>query len=191
MALGLCMRRFRQLGARPTPRPAAGGGGPFVSDNGNLIVDVALAGAARRCGGAPVPSMPRCDRSRASSIPDCSSQPRNTCSSATRTDASTPAGARGLNSGRHGRQIEGAQSPQRRRHRLDGDRVHVVAPRLSAATSPSSRALSGAWPPAITPGSARCARSGRATAARCTATTRWRTPASSRARSNSIPSWRR
>ena len=41
LALGLCMRRFRQLGARPTPRPAAGSGGPFVSDNGNLIVDVA------------------------------------------------------------------------------------------------------------------------------------------------------
>ena len=42
MALGLCLRRFRQIGARPTPRPAAGGAGPFVSDNGNLIVDVAL-----------------------------------------------------------------------------------------------------------------------------------------------------
>jgi ribose 5-phosphate isomerase A len=41
MALGLCMRRFRQLGARPTPRPAADGAGSFVSDNGNLIVDVA------------------------------------------------------------------------------------------------------------------------------------------------------
>jgi len=42
MALGLCMRRFRQIGARPTSRPAAGGDGSFVSDNGNLIVDVAL-----------------------------------------------------------------------------------------------------------------------------------------------------
>jgi len=42
MALGLCLRRFRQLGARATPRPAAGGAEPFVSDNGNLIVDVAL-----------------------------------------------------------------------------------------------------------------------------------------------------
>lgn len=41
MALGLCMRRFRKLGGRPTPRPAADGAGPFVSDNGNLIVDVA------------------------------------------------------------------------------------------------------------------------------------------------------
>ena len=41
VALGLCLRRFRQIGARPTPRPAAGGAGPFVSDNGNLIVDVA------------------------------------------------------------------------------------------------------------------------------------------------------
>ena len=41
MALGLCMRRFRQLGGRPTTRPAADGAGSFVSDNGNLIVDVA------------------------------------------------------------------------------------------------------------------------------------------------------
>ena len=62
LALGLCMRRFRQLGARPTPRPAAGSGGPFVSDNGNLIVDVAppapLAEAAARAFDAALRSIP-------------------------------------------------------------------------------------------------------------------------------------
>ena len=46
MALGLCTRRFKELGVRPALRaalrPDAAGGRPFVSDNGNLIVDVAL-----------------------------------------------------------------------------------------------------------------------------------------------------
>jgi ribose 5-phosphate isomerase A len=41
MALGPCLRRFRKLGARAGLRAAAGRGGPFVSDNGNLIVDLA------------------------------------------------------------------------------------------------------------------------------------------------------
>jgi ribose 5-phosphate isomerase A len=43
MALGLCVRRLeaRGLGAAVRGR-AAGGGAPFVSDNGNLIVDVGL-----------------------------------------------------------------------------------------------------------------------------------------------------
>ena len=43
MALGPCMRRLKELGARPSLRPDATGAEPFVGDNGNLIIDVALA----------------------------------------------------------------------------------------------------------------------------------------------------
>ena len=43
MALGPCMRRLKELGVRPALRPDAAGAQPFVSDNGNLVVDVALA----------------------------------------------------------------------------------------------------------------------------------------------------
>jgi ribose 5-phosphate isomerase A len=43
MALGPCMRRLKELGVRPTLRPDAAGAQPFVSDNGNLVIDVALA----------------------------------------------------------------------------------------------------------------------------------------------------
>jgi len=42
MALGPCLRRLRELGSRPALHLAADGGRPFVSDNGNLIVDVTL-----------------------------------------------------------------------------------------------------------------------------------------------------
>jgi ribose 5-phosphate isomerase A len=53
MALGLCKRRVEQLGVRPTLRMQRQSGRPFVSDNGNLIIDVGLpaplgdGGAAR------------------------------------------------------------------------------------------------------------------------------------------------
>jgi ribose 5-phosphate isomerase A len=53
LALGLCTRRLIARGLRPAVRAGVAGGGPFVSDNGNLILDVALpapladAGAAR------------------------------------------------------------------------------------------------------------------------------------------------
>ena len=43
MALGLCTRRLKDLGVRPALRADAESGRPFVSDNGNLIVDVTLA----------------------------------------------------------------------------------------------------------------------------------------------------
>src|SRR4029079_9164007 len=43
MALGFCLRRLKVLGVRPSLRAGAADGQPFVSDNGNLIVDVALA----------------------------------------------------------------------------------------------------------------------------------------------------
>jgi ribose 5-phosphate isomerase A len=42
MALGPCLRRLKQIGVRPALRPGAAGTQPFVSDNGNLVVDVAL-----------------------------------------------------------------------------------------------------------------------------------------------------
>jgi ribose 5-phosphate isomerase A len=63
LALGPCLRRFRQLGARPDVRAAAAGrGGSFVSDNGNLIVDVAppapLADAAARAFDASLRAIP-------------------------------------------------------------------------------------------------------------------------------------
>ena len=38
---GPCMRRLKEIGARPTLRAGAAGVGSFVSDNGNLVVDVA------------------------------------------------------------------------------------------------------------------------------------------------------
>lgn len=61
MALGFCMRRLKDLGVRPSLR--AVDGQPFVSDNGNLIVDVALAAtlpdaAAARAFDAEVRSIP-------------------------------------------------------------------------------------------------------------------------------------
>jgi len=43
VALGPCMRHLKELGVRPVLRPGEIGAQPFVSDNGNLIVDVALA----------------------------------------------------------------------------------------------------------------------------------------------------
>jgi len=43
MALGPCLRRLKELGVRPALRADWTGAQPFVSDNGNLIVDVALA----------------------------------------------------------------------------------------------------------------------------------------------------
>ena len=43
MSLGPCLRRFKELGVRPALRADAAGTGPFVSDNGNFVVDVALA----------------------------------------------------------------------------------------------------------------------------------------------------
>jgi ribose 5-phosphate isomerase A len=46
MARGLVARRLRSLALRSTLRPASGGGPggePFVTDNGNLILDVGLA----------------------------------------------------------------------------------------------------------------------------------------------------
>jgi ribose 5-phosphate isomerase A len=59
MGLGPCLRRFRKLGLRPNVRAGASGGGrPFVTDNGNLIVDVGLpapladAAAVRACDAA-------------------------------------------------------------------------------------------------------------------------------------------
>jgi len=42
MALGLCLRRVKQLGGRPALRARDSRAQPFVSDNGNLVVDVAL-----------------------------------------------------------------------------------------------------------------------------------------------------
>jgi ribose 5-phosphate isomerase A len=63
MALGPCLRRLKQLGVRPVLRPGTGGPRPFVSDNGNLIVDVKLAtlladAAAARAFEAEVRSIP-------------------------------------------------------------------------------------------------------------------------------------
>jgi ribose 5-phosphate isomerase A len=43
MALGPCLRRLKELGVRPALRADAAGAQPFVSDNGNLVVDAALA----------------------------------------------------------------------------------------------------------------------------------------------------
>jgi len=63
MALGLCMRRLKELGVRPALRPDAAGAQPFVSDNGNLIIDVAMAAtlpdaAAARAFAAALRSIP-------------------------------------------------------------------------------------------------------------------------------------
>jgi ribose 5-phosphate isomerase A len=63
MALGLCTRRLKDLGVRPALRAAAESGRPFVSDNGNLIVDVTLAAtllnaAAARAFDAELRSIP-------------------------------------------------------------------------------------------------------------------------------------
>jgi ribose 5-phosphate isomerase A len=43
MALGACMRQLKELGVRPALRADARRAQPFVSDNGNLVVDVAMA----------------------------------------------------------------------------------------------------------------------------------------------------
>jgi ribose 5-phosphate isomerase A len=43
MALGPCMRGLKEIGVRPALRPDGAGGQPFVSDNGNLVIDVGLA----------------------------------------------------------------------------------------------------------------------------------------------------
>jgi ribose 5-phosphate isomerase A len=61
LALGLCLRRVRQLGGLPAQR--ADGPRPFVSDNGNLVVDVALSAplpdpAAARAFDAALRSIP-------------------------------------------------------------------------------------------------------------------------------------
>jgi ribose 5-phosphate isomerase A len=63
MALGLCTRRLKDLGVRPALRVDAESGRPFVSDNGNLIVDVTLAAtllnaAAARAFDAELRSIP-------------------------------------------------------------------------------------------------------------------------------------
>jgi ribose 5-phosphate isomerase A len=42
MALGHCLRRLKELGVRPVLRADASGAQPFISDNGNLVVDVAM-----------------------------------------------------------------------------------------------------------------------------------------------------
>jgi ribose 5-phosphate isomerase A len=47
MALGPCLRRLKELGVRPTVRADPARGRPFVSDNGNLVVDVAPATTLR------------------------------------------------------------------------------------------------------------------------------------------------
>jgi ribose 5-phosphate isomerase A len=54
MAEGFVLRRLKALGLRPQLRPGAAGGGAFVTDNGNRILDCLVAGpladgaAARR-----------------------------------------------------------------------------------------------------------------------------------------------
>jgi ribose 5-phosphate isomerase A len=48
-AAGFCARRIEQLGLRPAVRQAAAGG-PFVSDNGNWILDCGLAPPADPAG---------------------------------------------------------------------------------------------------------------------------------------------
>jgi ribose 5-phosphate isomerase A len=63
MALGFCTRQLKELGVRPAVRAAADTGQPFVSDNGNLIVDVTLAAtlldaAAARAFDAELRSIP-------------------------------------------------------------------------------------------------------------------------------------
>jgi ribose 5-phosphate isomerase A len=51
MALGFCTRRLKELGVRPAVRAGAGGA-PFISDNGNLVVDVTLAATLLDAGAA-------------------------------------------------------------------------------------------------------------------------------------------
>ena len=63
MALGFCTRQLKELGVRPALRAAAATGQPFVSDNGNLVVDVTLAAtllnaAAARAFDAELRSIP-------------------------------------------------------------------------------------------------------------------------------------
>jgi ribose 5-phosphate isomerase A len=63
MALGPCLRRLKQIGARPALRAGVTEAQPFVSDNGNLVVDVALPApladtAAARAFEAEVRSIP-------------------------------------------------------------------------------------------------------------------------------------
>lgn len=63
MGLGPCLRRLKQIGVRPELRRGADGTRPFVSDNGNLILDVRLATpladtAAARAFEAEVRSIP-------------------------------------------------------------------------------------------------------------------------------------
>jgi len=63
MSLGPCLRRLKQIGVRPELRPGADRTQPFVTDNGNLILDVKLATtfadtAAARAFDAEVLSIP-------------------------------------------------------------------------------------------------------------------------------------
>jgi len=63
MALGLCTRQLKELGVGPALRADAATARPFVSDNGNLIVDVTLAAtllnaAAARAFDAELRSIP-------------------------------------------------------------------------------------------------------------------------------------
>src|SRR5262245_17769832 len=63
MSLGPCLRRLKQIGVQPELRPGADRTQPFVTDNGNLIVDVKLATtladtAAARAFDAEVLSIP-------------------------------------------------------------------------------------------------------------------------------------
>jgi ribose 5-phosphate isomerase A len=52
LAVGPCLRRLKQLGARPAVRRRASDAQPFVSDNGNLVVDVAPAAPLADAGAA-------------------------------------------------------------------------------------------------------------------------------------------
>ena len=78
MALGLCLRRFKQLGARPDAAPGSRWRRALRQRQRQPDRRRRAAGAAGRRRRRRAPSMPRSDRSRASSTPDCSSQPRNT-----------------------------------------------------------------------------------------------------------------
>jgi len=59
---GPAVRRLRALGLRPSVRVASGGGGPFLTDNGNLILDCGgvrpLDGAAARTLDAAIRAIP-------------------------------------------------------------------------------------------------------------------------------------
>ena len=92
--LGSCTAPAQGAGGRPAPRAEPKAGGPFVSDNGNLIFDATLAAAGRSRG---------CRASRGAAVSDpgrrrhraLPRQPRSACWSATPTGASRRAGRNG------------------------------------------------------------------------------------------------